>query len=119
MAMGVGGFADFRARDFGFARCARDLRFAVFVPGMRFLGGSVAIAVRCNRLAHLAGFCERGLLLLQRIYRGGALRKAVGIRRPGQYTPADLRGCDSIAKRRFFRFSFVFSEKTKDHSLSD
>jgi hypothetical protein len=60
MAMGFRGVADFRDIDLGFVRAAAALRLAVLALGIRFLGGSVAVFIRCNRLAHVAGFCERG-----------------------------------------------------------
>src|SRR5271155_4970153 len=57
MAMGFVAERDF---DFGLLRRAGVLRLAGFVRGIWFLGGSALIVVRCNRLAHVAGFCERG-----------------------------------------------------------
>src|SRR5271155_242579 len=57
MAMGFVAERDF---DFGLLRRAGVLRLAGFVRGIWFLGGSALIGVRCNRLTHVAGFCERG-----------------------------------------------------------
>src|SRR5271154_2094086 len=71
MAMGFVGGAALRDFSTDLRRGALVLRCDVLARGMRFLGDSVATVVRCNRLAHVAGFCERGYDLLQKVYRSG------------------------------------------------